>query len=112
MGNEYSRESDEYIQKFGVRIELARARRHNWPQETAALRVSSKRGSSPTCFAAFFRLRGSKVLRYAVLLDGGFVRRKLGTAAKPVTAHDVGALIASLSALPELAEMRLHRVYF
>ena len=46
------------------------------------------------------------MLRYAVLLDGGFVRRKLATATRPLAAEDVGSLVASIGNFPELAQMR------
>jgi uncharacterized LabA/DUF88 family protein len=49
---------------------------------------------------------------YAVLLDGGFLRRKLGTPKKPVDAASISAFTRRLCALPCLAGMRLHRIYF
>jgi uncharacterized LabA/DUF88 family protein len=49
---------------------------------------------------------------YAMLLDGGFIRRKLGTATKPVDADGISNFAKSVSELPCLAGMRLHRIYF
>jgi uncharacterized LabA/DUF88 family protein len=51
-------------------------------------------------------------ISYAMLLDGGFLRRKLGTPKKPVDAAGISAFTAQVSALPCLAGMRLHRIYF
>lgn len=49
---------------------------------------------------------------YAVLLDGGFLRHKLGSAQSPINAAGVSAFTAKISALPCLHGMRLHRTYF
>ena len=49
---------------------------------------------------------------YAILIDGGFAKRKLGSAVKPATAQDFAALVQKLQALPPLDTMRLHRVYY
>ena len=51
-------------------------------------------------------------LSFAILLDGGFVRRKLGTARQPVDAAGISAFTARVSALPCVAALRLHRIYF
>lgn len=37
---------------------------------------------------------------YAILLDGGFVRRKLGTAKQPVDAAGISAFTTKVGALP------------
>lgn len=53
------------------------------------------------------------MLSYAILLDAGFVKRKLKLATKAdVTAHDFDALVRSIRAHSTLADHRLHRVYF
>lgn len=49
---------------------------------------------------------------FAILLDGGFLRRKLGTAKLPVDAAGISAFTTRISALPCVADMRLHRIYF
>lgn len=49
---------------------------------------------------------------YAMLLDGGFVRRKLGTKASPVDGDGIAAFTARVQQLPCLAQMRLHRIYY
>lgn len=51
-------------------------------------------------------------LSFAILLDGGFVRRKLGTARHPIDAAGISAFTARVSALPSVAALRLHRIYF
>lgn len=52
------------------------------------------------------------MLHYAILIDGGFAKRKLGNGARPATAQDFQQLIDVLRDLPELREMHLHRVYY
>lgn len=49
---------------------------------------------------------------YAILIDGGFAKRKLGNAVQPATAADFQRLIDTLQALPELRDRQLHRVYY
>jgi hypothetical protein len=49
---------------------------------------------------------------YAILIGGGFAKRKLGSAKKPVAAGDFKDLIDRIGALPALRECRLHRVYY
>lgn len=49
---------------------------------------------------------------FAVLIDGGFAKRKLGSAVKPATAADFGKLVDSISAHHALTGQRLHRVYY
>jgi uncharacterized LabA/DUF88 family protein len=51
-------------------------------------------------------------ISYAVLLDGGFIRRKLGTGKSPVDASLIGEFVDRITQLPCLGGMRLHRVYF
>lgn len=49
---------------------------------------------------------------YAILIDGGFAKRKLGTAISPATADDFQSLIVTLQAQPELQGGVIHRVYY
>lgn len=49
---------------------------------------------------------------YAVLIDGGFAKRKLGTAPNPATAETFDELVKRIAGSPELAASRLHRVYY
>jgi uncharacterized LabA/DUF88 family protein len=50
---------------------------------------------------------------YAMLLDGGFVKHKLGSVKNgPATAETISSFVTKVSALPILRGMRLHRVYF
>lgn len=49
---------------------------------------------------------------FAILIDGGFVKRKLGTAKVPATAKDVQSLIEKVCVHEMLRGLTLHRVYF
>ena len=49
---------------------------------------------------------------YAILLDAGFVRHKLGSARNPADAAQIGAFAQQVTSLPCLTGMRLHRIYF
>lgn len=49
---------------------------------------------------------------FAVLLDAGFLKYQLGTATNPMTSDSVTDLVDRVQRLPQLAGMRLHRVYF
>ena len=51
-------------------------------------------------------------LFYAILADGGFVRRKLGTEARPMVAEDFKRFVDALRAHPALAPHQLHRIYY
>ncbi|MDE0349511.1 MAG: NYN domain-containing protein [Gammaproteobacteria bacterium] len=50
--------------------------------------------------------------RYAVLIDAGFLKRKLASRESPLSAASVGAFVRQLGDLPALRGSRLHRVYF
>lgn len=52
------------------------------------------------------------MLCYAVLLDGGFIKRKLGSASKPATAEDIIGFTTRLQNIPALVGHRLHRIYY
>lgn len=49
---------------------------------------------------------------YAVLVDGGFIKRKLGTAAHPMTAATFQTFLTALGRHAALADHKLHRVYY
>lgn len=49
---------------------------------------------------------------YAILIDGGFAKRKLGTAKDPANAAAFLRLVDHLKACQALCDMRLHRVYY
>lgn len=52
------------------------------------------------------------MLSYSIMLDGGFVRRKLGHAKRPATAADIVKLTCAIRAHASVAMHRLHRIYF
>jgi uncharacterized LabA/DUF88 family protein len=52
------------------------------------------------------------MLSYSIMLDGGFVKRKVGSAAKPAMSQDVVRLTRAIRAHALLASHRLHRIYF
>jgi len=47
-----------------------------------------------------------------MLLDGGFVKYKLGSAKTQADSASISKFVGQVSALPILAGMRLHRIYF
>jgi uncharacterized LabA/DUF88 family protein len=49
---------------------------------------------------------------YAVLVDGGFLKYQLGNAASPMDSAKVTDFVERIGRLPDLAGLRLHRVYF
>ncbi|MDR1425276.1 MAG: hypothetical protein LBI92_11850 [Azoarcus sp.] len=51
-------------------------------------------------------------MNYAILIDGGFAKRKIGNAKHPATSVEFKSLIDKITALPNLREHRLHRVYY
>lgn len=52
------------------------------------------------------------MLKYAVLIDAGFLKRKLGTRDNPLTASTVNQFIGRLTEHTALNELTLHRIYF
>ncbi|OYY32303.1 MULTISPECIES: NYN domain-containing protein [unclassified Polaromonas] len=50
--------------------------------------------------------------QYAILIDGGFAKRKIGTSIQPANAADFEALITAICHYPLLEGLRLHRVYY
>lgn len=50
--------------------------------------------------------------RYAILIDGGYAKRKLGRPPRFATAEDFRALIEAIRAHPALLGLRLHRAYY
>lgn len=51
-------------------------------------------------------------MHFAILIDGGFARRKLGTTKAFATADSFSSLVEELCAHQALSTMRLHRVYY
>ena len=49
---------------------------------------------------------------YAILIDAGFLKRKLGSREQPLTADATNHFIKRLTEHPELTGLHLHRVYF
>ena len=49
---------------------------------------------------------------YAILIDGGFLKRKLGTAKVPTTPEQIREFADRLQTHPALAAMALHRIYY
>jgi uncharacterized LabA/DUF88 family protein len=50
--------------------------------------------------------------KYAILLDAGFLKRKLGSQANPLTAQQIVSFTDKLKARPELLGHQLHRIYY
>ena len=51
-------------------------------------------------------------VNFAILIDGGFAKRKLGNAKTPATADDFQRLVKAICVDQALQDMRLHRVYY
>ena len=51
-------------------------------------------------------------MRYAILIDGGFAKRKIGSAKSPACAADFQAMIERIAAHSALQGCRLHRTYY
>lgn len=51
-------------------------------------------------------------MQYAILIDGGFAKRKLGSGVAQATAEDFQRLVEIVRDLPELASHQLHRIYY
>jgi uncharacterized LabA/DUF88 family protein len=49
---------------------------------------------------------------YAILIDGGFLKKRLGSAAAPATAEQIREFADAVQRHPLLAEHRLHRIYY
>ena len=72
-----------------------------------------KRGLVPHLLCGLFILGVNKVaISFAMLLDGGFIKRKLGSAKVPIDAVGIAAFTQKITAQPCLSGMRLHRIYF
>jgi uncharacterized LabA/DUF88 family protein len=52
------------------------------------------------------------VASYAILIDGGFAKRKLQSGNRSATADDFRSLVDTICHRPELDRLRLHRVYY
>ena len=59
-----------------------------------------------------FTFSFSVMRRYAVLIDAGFLKRKLGSRDRPLTADSVQDFVNRLALLRALQDLHLHRVYF
>lgn len=62
----------------------------------------------PVQYLSFF----CALMKYAILIDGGFARRKLGTSKKPATKTDIINLVEKIKNHDALKNHDLHRVYF
>jgi uncharacterized LabA/DUF88 family protein len=51
-------------------------------------------------------------MRYAVLIDGAFVKRKLGSRVEPTAISDISSFLDRLKAHPTLKALQLHRIYW
>ena len=51
-------------------------------------------------------------MQYAILIDAGFLKHKLGSALSPMGLNNVRGLIATLRNHPELKDHHLHRIYY
>jgi len=51
-------------------------------------------------------------MKYAILIDGGFIKRKLGSVTEPVSLAKVVRFLNRLRAHPALAGHDLHRIYW
>jgi uncharacterized LabA/DUF88 family protein len=51
-------------------------------------------------------------MNYAILIDGGFAKRKIGSAKHPATADDFKTLIEKIGASPALRGCDLYRIYY
>ena len=52
------------------------------------------------------------MLNYAILIDGGFIKRKLGSYENPLSAGNVSRLIQAIIAHPTINQRLLYRTYF
>ena len=75
-----------------------------------------KRGFVPRLHVRLFYRRIDMEITYAILIDGGFVRSKLGSKKKPLSAVVIGSLIhaieSALQARFQQTHLHLHRTYF
>ncbi len=51
-------------------------------------------------------------MRFAILLDAGFLKRKLGSSKKPMTAKQVVEFTKTIAKRKELEDYKLHRIYY
>jgi hypothetical protein len=51
-------------------------------------------------------------MKYAILIDAGFLKHKLGSRAAPLDAGRVFSFVAAIRSHEALCDMRLHRVYW
>jgi len=51
-------------------------------------------------------------MRFAILLDAGFLKRKLGSSNNPVTTNQVVEFTKTIAKRKELEAYTLHRIYY
>ena len=51
-------------------------------------------------------------MKYAILIDGGFAKAKLGSRINPITANDIIQLVEKIRDKDFLKGEYLHRIYF
>jgi uncharacterized LabA/DUF88 family protein len=51
-------------------------------------------------------------MKYAILIDAGFLKRKLGSQATPLTPQHVAEFLSAVRSHEALCDMKLHRVYW
>lgn len=49
---------------------------------------------------------------YAILIDGGFARRMLGSSESPADSEDIKALVKCIGVASQLQGQILHRIYY
>jgi hypothetical protein len=52
------------------------------------------------------------MLSFALLIDGGFIKRRIGTAKQPMDAQRLQEFVDKVIGHDALTSMRLHRIYF
>ena len=80
--------------------------------KNAAPCATIQEGFGPAYGCGNFFIRLLDVRRYAVLIDAGFLKRKLGSREQPLTASSVRDFVSRLDAHEALRNAHLHRVYF
>lgn len=80
------------------------------------LRATIQEGFGPACISDQFFLPAFVVFSmsrsYAILIDAGFLKRKLGSQLDPLTVSKVEAFIQQVTGHPALHGLVLHRIYY
>ena len=80
--------------------------------------LQSKRAYAPRTVSAIFLFlshlstRSSMPTKFAILLDAGFLKRKIGSINNPMIAEQVVEFTEKIKNRKELAEYTLHRIYY